>query len=142
MRYRDGLLTSWASVAPGGGFGFQPRHLDFAGPWVFVSLERQSKLQVYKKLSDEAISSAPLFTKDSLTDPNNARPSQAAGTVHVHPNGRFVYQANRASGTSDFQGKPVFVGGENTIAVYEINQETGEPSPEGLLPSKKSKERL
>jgi hypothetical protein len=28
----------------------------------------------------------------------------------------------------DFEGKPVFVGGENTIAVFAINRETGEPT--------------
>ena len=128
MSYREGVLTSRSSVAPGGGFNFQPRHLDFAGPWIFVSLERQSKLQVYKKVSEGAITSAPLFTKDSLTDPHHARPGQAAGTIHVHPNGKFVYQANRAGGTADFQGKPVFAGGENAIAVYAIHPKTGEPT--------------
>jgi 6-phosphogluconolactonase len=128
LSYNDGLLASRASIAPGGGFGFQPRHLDFSGPWVFVSLERQNKLQVYKKGTDGTLSSQPLFTKDSLSDPAHIHPGQAAGTVHVHPNGRFLYQANRASGTTDFQGKPVFVGGENAIAVYSINQETGEPT--------------
>jgi 6-phosphogluconolactonase (cycloisomerase 2 family) len=128
LSYKDGLLASRASIAPGGGFNFQPRHLDFSGPWVFVSLERQSKLQVYKRLPDGTLSQEPLFTKDSLTEPNNVRPGQVAGTVHVHPNGKFVYQANRASGTIDYEGKRVFAGGENAIAVYAINQETGEPS--------------
>jgi len=45
----------------------------------------------------------------------------------VHPNGRFVYVANRAGGTMEFEGKRVFAGGENTIAVFSINPETGEP---------------
>lgn len=36
--------------------------------------------------------------------------------------------ANRASGNADSQGKPVFVGGENSIAVFSINQSTGEPT--------------
>ncbi len=60
-----------------------------------------------------------------MPDPAHAIPSQAAGTVHVHPNGRFVYQANRASGTTgqDANGR-----GENSIAVYAINQQTGEPT--------------
>jgi 6-phosphogluconolactonase len=114
--YKNGILSNLASIAPNGGFGFQPRHLDFDGPWVFVSLERQNKLQVYRKLPNGALSSAPLFTKDSLTAPSN-RPGQAAGTVHVHPNGKFVYQANRAG-----------AGGENAIAVYSIDQKTGEPT--------------
>jgi 6-phosphogluconolactonase (cycloisomerase 2 family) len=75
--YKDGLLANLASIAPGGGYNFQPRHLDFhpAKPWVY-------------------------------------------GTVHLHPNGKFVYQANRASGDA----------GENTIAVYSIDQKTGEPT--------------
>jgi DNA-binding beta-propeller fold protein YncE len=50
------------------------------------------------------------------------------GTVHVHPSGKFVYLANRASGTTDFEGKTVFVGGENSIAVFAIDQESGEPT--------------
>jgi 6-phosphogluconolactonase len=53
---------------------------------------------------------------------------QAAGTVHVHPSGRFVYGVNRADTTTAFAGQPVFGGGENTIATYVINQETGEPT--------------
>ena len=128
LGYKDGMLTSRASIAPGGGFNFQPRHLDFSDPWIFVSLERQSKLQVYKRLSVDSISKEPIFTKDSLADPRNVRPGQVAGTVHVHPNRRFVYQANRAAGSTDFNGKRVFAGGENNIAVYSINQQTGEPT--------------
>ena len=46
----------------------------------------------------------------------------------MHPNGRFLYGANRAQDTVDFQGKKVFKGGENSIAVYSINQTTGEPT--------------
>ena len=45
----------------------------------------------------------------------------AASTVHVHPNGRFVYGANRAQETIEFQGQPVFKGGENSIVVYAID---------------------
>ena len=35
---------------------------------------------------------------------------------------------NRGSDTIDFQGKRVLGGGENSIAVYSIQQETGEPT--------------
>src|SRR6266478_3328015 len=96
--YKNGILTNRASIAPNRGFGFQPRHLDFdkSRQWVFLSLERQNKLQVYKRLPDGMLGSEPLFTKDSVTDPVAGRPGQAAGTVHVHPKGGFVYQANRA----------------------------------------------
>ena len=128
--YQDGLLTNRLSIAPGGGFNFQVRHLDFhpSRRWVFVSLERQNKLQVYEKLKDGTLSRNPLFSKDTLADPANVHPGQAVGTIHVHPNGGFVYLANRASGIAHFEGKNIFVGGENNIAVFAINQETGEPT--------------
>jgi 6-phosphogluconolactonase len=128
--YMDGLLANRISIAPGGGYNFQVRHLDFhpSRPWVFVSLERQNKLEVFQKLTDGTLSKNPLFAKDTLTDPRNVRPGQALGTIHMHPSGKFVYLANRASGTVDFEGKPVFAGGENSIAVFAINQDTGEPT--------------
>lgn len=127
--YTDGVLANRAVIAPGGGYNFQPRHLDFhpTRPWVFVSLERQHKLQVYEKLKDDTLRPAPLFTTDSLADPSHVAPRQNAGTVHMHPNGRFIYQANRAV-VADSEGRPTFAGGENSIAVYAINQDTGEPT--------------
>jgi len=128
--YNDGLLANRAAIAPGGGFNFQPRHLDFhpTQPWIFLTLERQNKIEVYKKLSDGTPSPEPLFIKETLADPEHVRPMQAAGTIHMHPTGKFVYLANRATSTTDFKGKPVFAGGENTIAVFAINQATGEPA--------------
>jgi DNA-binding beta-propeller fold protein YncE len=39
-----------------------------------------------------------------------------------------VYVGNRARDTVQFEGKRVFAGGENTIAVFSINQDTGEPT--------------
>jgi 6-phosphogluconolactonase len=128
--YKDGVLTNRLSIAPNGGFNFQPRHLDFhpAQPWIFLSLERQSKIQVYRKLGNETVDPVALFTKDSLRDPSHPHPGQAASTIHVHPNGRFVYQGNRASGTVDIAGQPVLAGGENTIAVWDIDTKTGEPT--------------
>ena len=130
FNYKDGVLTNEVSVAPGGGYGFGPRHLDFhsAQPWVYVSLELQNKLDMYK-LEGDSLSSAPVFRKETLGDPGGTRSRQAAGTVHVHPNGRFVYCANRANETESLEGKPVFVGGQNTIAVFAIDQSTGEPTP-------------
>ena len=127
--YADGVLKDRESIAPNGGVNFQPRHLDFhpSKPWVFVSLERQSKLQVYQMTEDGSAGAIPLFTKDSLLDLARKGLRQNAGTIHVHPNGRFVYQANR-SAISDAHGKAIGAGGENSIAVYAINQQTGEPT--------------
>jgi 6-phosphogluconolactonase len=129
LSYMNGVLMNHASIAPGGGFNFQPRHLDFhpSRPWIFVSLERQNKIEVYQKLKDGTLSPEPLFIKDTVANPGNVRTGQEAGTIHIHPNGRFVYVANRASGTADSEGKPVFAGGENSIAVFAIDQHTGEP---------------
>ena len=49
--FKRGALTNLASIAPGTGLGFGPRHLDFhpSQPWVYVSIERQNKLYTYKK---------------------------------------------------------------------------------------------
>ncbi len=106
--YADGVLKNRASIAPNGGVNFQPRHLDFhpSQPWVFVSLERQSKLQVYQMTKDGSLGASPLFTKGSLADPARQALRQNAGTVHIHPNGRFVNQAN-CSASADAAGKPI-----------------------------------
>ena len=130
FQYRDGLLSGEVSVAPNGGYGFGPRHLDFhpTKPWVYVSLERQNQLDMFA-ITNGRLSAVPVFRKETLAEPRNIRGRQAAGTVHVHPNGRFVYAANRASTTVHVDGKSVFAGGENTFAVYEIDMTTGEPVP-------------
>ena len=130
FRYRDGLLSEEVSVAPGGGFGFGPRHLDFhpTKPWVYVSLERQNRLDMFA-LDGDQLSATPAFSKGTLGAPGNIRGRQAAGTVHVHPNGRYVYVADRASSTVGEGAQRVFAGGENTLAVYAIDPVTGEPSP-------------
>jgi 6-phosphogluconolactonase (cycloisomerase 2 family) len=129
FRFADGVLSNVASIAPGGGYGFGPRHLDFhpTQPWVYVARERENTLDVYR-LDGERLSETPLFVKDTLGQPRSAGGRQAAGTVHVHPGGRFVYVANRASATVPFEGQPVFQGGENTIAVYAIDPASGEPT--------------
>jgi 6-phosphogluconolactonase len=128
--YKDGVLTNEVSIAPNGGKEFGPRHLDFhpTKPWMYVSIETQNKLYMYRR-ENGRINPDIAFRAETLAEPNNIRARQAAGTVHVHPNGRFVYGANRAEATIEFQGKQVFKGGENSIVVYAIDQATGEPTP-------------
>jgi len=128
--FKDGVLTNQASIAPGNGLGFGPRHLDFhpRQPWVFVSIERQNQLYVYKLQPDNFLAPDPLFITTTLADPGNVRPGQAAGAIHVHPTGRFVYVTNRNSGVVDFAGTKVSNGGENNVAVFTIDQATGEPT--------------
>ena len=124
----DGVLSHEVSVAPGGGYGFGPRHLDFhpSQPWVYASLERQNALDMFE-LHNGALSPGPRFRKDTLAGPRRPDVRQLVGTVHVHPNGRTVYVANRASDTVDVGGQRVFAGGENSLAVYAIDQASGEP---------------
>src|SRR6201999_4579729 len=127
--FKDGQLNNRGSVAPNGGYGFGPRHLDFhpSLPLVYVSLERENKLNVYR-LKDGVLDPDVIFSKDTLAEPGNIRSRQAASTVHIHPNGRYAYVGNRASDTVDFQGKKVFPGGENNIAVFAIDPSSGEPT--------------
>ena len=127
--FKDGVLTALASIAPGDGLGFGPRHLDFhpTKPWVYVSIERQNQLYVYRLDPASGLTRDPLFVKTTLSDPKS-KFSQGAGPIHLHPNGRFVYQTNRASSLADFNGQKAFAGGENSVVVFAIDQETGEPT--------------
>jgi 6-phosphogluconolactonase (cycloisomerase 2 family) len=128
--YRSGALSDEVSIAPNAGKEFGPRHLDFhpAKPWMYVSIETQNKMDTYK-LEGGGINPEIAYRADTLAEPKNIRARQAAGTVHVHPNGRFLYGANRAEATVDFGGKKVFKGGENSIVVYSIDPSSGEPTP-------------
>jgi 6-phosphogluconolactonase len=130
FEYRNGVLTNEVSIAPNGGREFGPRHLDFhpAKPWMYVSIETQNKMHMFR-MEEGRIDPEIAFRAETLAEPNNIRARQAARTVHVHPNGRFVYGANRAGATVEFQGTQVFKGGENSIVVYSVNQSTGEPTP-------------
>jgi len=129
FQYRAGALSGETSIAPNGGYGFGPRHLDFhpTKPWVYVSLERQNQLDMFT-LAGGKLSSMADFSKTTLATPRVSGLRQLAGTVHVHPTGRFVYVANRASDTVLANGRRVFAGGENSIAAYSIDAATGEPT--------------
>ena len=95
---------------------------------MFVSVERQSQLYVYRLNGDGTLSRDPTFIANSLADRANAGHAQMAGAIHVHPNGRFVYQTNRNSGTEEIGGRKVFKGGENNVAVFSIDPSSGEPT--------------
>jgi 6-phosphogluconolactonase (cycloisomerase 2 family) len=127
FRFDAGLLRDEVSVAPNVGYGFGPRHLDFhpTQPWIYVSLERQNALAMFPGITARS----PAFQENTLQQPDNIRGHQLVGTVHVHPNGRFVYVANRASSTVEKDGRKVFAGGENSIAVFAIDPASGRPQP-------------
>jgi 6-phosphogluconolactonase len=149
--FTDGVLSNKRKIQPGGGYGFGARHLDFHPtlPYVYVSLERQNKLFVFKLRSDGDIEPEPLFVKETLADPAHRFPVQGAGPIHVHPSGKFVYVGNRSGvaasfvlqgsrsgvaasttwpGIEEIDGVKVFGGGESNIAVFAIDQNTGEPT--------------
>src|SRR4029077_12053588 len=86
--FANGVLTNLASIGPGNGLGFGPRHLDFhpSRPWVFVSIERQNKLCVYTFDAGTGLSHTPIFVMEPLADPQ-PKVRQAAGAIHVHPSG-------------------------------------------------------
>ena len=126
--FENGVLSNPQVVAPNGGYGFGPRHVDFhpEKPWMYVSDEKRSQLYMFRMPGDR-IESEAAYTCDTLRDRANAKPRQQPSTIHVHPNGRFVYIANRADHTVDFNGRKVFGGGENTITAFAIDSTTGEP---------------
>ena len=127
--FQDGVLSSGQVVAPNGGYGFGPRHVDFhpTEAWLYVSDERHSKLYMFR-MPDDRLEESAAYTCSTLADPTRVQRRQLAGTIHVHPNGRTVYVMNRADALMKIDGQSVFAGGDNTIAVYAIDQQTGEPT--------------
>jgi 6-phosphogluconolactonase len=127
-RFDNGVLSNLASIAPGNGLGFGPRHLDFhpTQPWALVSIERQNKLYVYKLDDATGLAREPMFIKDTLRNPASPSP-QGAGPIHVHPDGKFVYQTNRTFPASGAGSRKVAEGGENTVVTFALDGKTGEP---------------
>lgn len=131
--YRAGRLSNQSVIAPNGGRAYGPRHLDFhpTQPWMYVCVETQNEMHMHR-LEGGKPRPDVLFRQSTLRDPANTRSRQAASAVHVHPNGRFVYGANRAQDlvdVSDLNGRKVFKGGENSIVVFAIDARTGEHTP-------------
>ncbi len=130
FNFKSGLLSPLTNLQVGGkgGHGYGPRHLDFhpTKPWVYVSVESQNQLHMHT-FDGESLSKEPLFIKSSVSKPYEESFPQIVGPIHIHPKGQTVYLANRASATTIEQGKSVFRGGENNIAVFSIHPTTGEP---------------
>ncbi len=125
----DGILSPGQAIAPGGGYGFGPRHVAFhpTRPWMYVSDERTNRLHMFV-CPDGHIEPEPSYIRDTLAAPSNVRPRQLGGPIHVHPGGRFVYVVNRSDHSIDSGGGNLFQGGENNIAVFAIDPDTGEPA--------------
>jgi 6-phosphogluconolactonase (cycloisomerase 2 family) len=128
--YGNGQLTGQQRIAPNGGYGFGPRHLDFHPEhgWVYVALERQHRLDVFARVGD-AVSSEMLFSRSTLESEDSLYQHPGPGPIHVHPNGRYVYVANRAPEILGDGHLPSYAGGGNVIVVYAIDAASGEPRP-------------
>ena len=124
----SGRLSPVDTISPIDGFG--PRHLDIHPNqrWMYVSIERQNLVQLYDIDESGQGLSGPRSSVDSLAGPRKPKVRQIASAIRVHPNGRFVYQANRSDRFYDHDGWRVGYVGEDTIAVYAIDPCTGEPS--------------
>lgn len=97
-----------ASVPPGGG----PRHMKFHpnGRWAYVLNELSLSVTVFDYDSDAGTMAAKQTI--ASVDPNELAQEKfsSASEIRVHPNGQFVYSANR---------------GHDTISVYRVDQKTG-----------------
>ena len=129
--FKDGQLTPSQSIdAVGkGGMDYRPRHVDFhpTQPWMYVNVESQNELHMHR-IDGDSVTAKPAFVKTTLAGARDPKLHQTTSAIHFHPNGKFLYTANRADSTMEIDGKKVFAGGENSIAVFAIDQTSGEPT--------------
>ncbi len=128
FHFKDGQLTPAQDIIGGNnGFHYRPRHVDYhpTQPWLYANIESENEVHMHR-IDGDKIVEKPAFIKTSLAAAHNPKLHQTTSAIHVHPNGKFVYTANRADSKVEFNGKQVFAGGENSIAVFAIDQATGE----------------
>jgi len=127
--FANGQLTNRQSVAPNGGREFRCRHVEFhpSGRFVYVVIEAQNALHTYR-IADDRLSPEPVFVTSVLASSTRSKPGQAASAIRMHPGGRTLYVANRGRGKEVFRGEEVISEGmENSIAVFSVDADTGEP---------------
>lgn len=118
--------------------GFNPRNVALhpALPLGYVSIEGQNMLGVIHCKAD-VFTPELLHVQSALAEPDAVRKRQNLGAVLVHPEGHVVYMANRNDGYVAGHSEaswlnpdpiPVFPGGENSIAVFRLDPETGAPT--------------
>ena len=91
--------------APNGGTGSAPAtSIPSEKPWMYVSDEKRSQLHMFRMPGDRIEPEAAYPATRSPTA--RTRSAAAASTIHVI-GGRFVYIANRADHTIDFNGQKV-----------------------------------
>ena len=124
--YEDGKLSFKHSIAPDHGIGFGARHLDFHQNknWVYLAVERQSEIH-FLRINEDATNK--IIEQKISTLAHDVQPGvrQAASAIHIHPNGNFVYVSNRAYLAKKYSPEQIIPNGEDNIAVFKINRETG-----------------
>ncbi len=100
--------------------GAGPRHIAFHpnGKLAFVSNELNSTITAYEWSSENGTLTEIVSTS---TLPANFDQANYPAEVLVHPSGRFVYLSNR---------------GHNSVAVFEVDPETGEMTTAGHEPTR------
>ncbi len=129
LAWRGGDLANLSKVAPNGGFGFGPRHLDFhpGGQWAALAMERENELRVFQVRAKDFAGEATFVTSTlaAAVDIGGSSHDQLCGAIHFHPRGDRLYVANRhdpsvygpAGQVSDFAG--------NNLAVYAFDAASG-----------------
>lgn len=100
--------------------GLGPRNLVFhpSRPLLYVAMERGNALYAIG-FENGRFAWRPAFAGTTLAAPDAAPPQQRAGAIALHPQGHALYVANRSG--------DAWPAGENNVAVYRIDPDTGLP---------------
>ncbi|OZI25988.1 hypothetical protein CAL26_01120 [Bordetella genomosp. 9] len=131
LRDEGQTLACAQTVAPNGGFGFGPRNCAFhpRGHLLYAVLERQNRLAAFP-YREGVIAPQPSWDVGLLEDSGNVRRPQLGGAIAIHPTGRYVYVVNRAHPVADGSGRlpaDAMACGENSVVVFHLDAQTGEP---------------
>lgn len=104
--------TPFTETKPGSG----PRHIDFhpTKPYVYLIQELTGFVVAYKYDNGKL---TPI--QELAAHPDDYKGTIGSADIHVSPDGKFVYASNRAA--------------ENTIAIFAIDQATGQLTSKGFV---------
>ena len=130
LGFDGGVFEDLGVVAPNGGLGFGPRHLDFhpGGRWAALSMERENEVQVFA-VHDRGFDDVAAFKASTLSDARAAAMAsdhdQLCSAIHFHPRGHALYVANRHDpAVYGREGEPCDHDG-NDIAVHAFDAASG-----------------
>lgn len=97
--------------------GAGPRHMSFArnGTFAYSINELNNTVSVFKVKENGGLE----LIQNISSLPASYKNKNSAADIHLHPEGKFLYASNR---------------GHNSIAVFEINAETGKLTPVDYVP--------